>query len=325
MFGLKKDKEKIEDLEKDLENSLQRNNILEHQLKRLKESAWSVKENTKNAVQALSAGQDKMDECLTEVVSIVKNKESGQLDYSISQIDSVTEQIKEAYQSVRETEKQIAVKLQKQKDITEKLKKELTKIEGPKKDLQEQMQRSTSESTQMQANMKKLQETAKMMSSLSLNAAIEAGRLGEKGKEFLAAAEDVRKQTEEYQQGLGILQQEIQGMERRIHKMEGSLQAMEDIMKENQGMISQLAETTVVSEVSEMVKQMTEETQCKKLQVVSVGLQKWNQFNADEKQAILDKMEEIGTIFLEEQKNRNEIEKQINTITEQEERSRENE
>ena len=53
-------------------------------------------------------------------------------------------------------------------------------------------------------------EIGRQMGVLSLNAAVEAGRLGEGGRKFVEAAEEVRGMTEQYQQATSTLAQQMQ-------------------------------------------------------------------------------------------------------------------
>ena len=76
-------------------------------------------------------------------------------------------------------------------------------------------------------------ELSKNMSVLSLNAAIEAGRMGDAGKNFIAAAEDVRTFSEEFAKGAAEAGVMLAEMNQRIAELEEQTKALNELLKEN--------------------------------------------------------------------------------------------
>lgn len=71
------------------------------------------------------------------------------------------------------------------------------------------------------------------MSVLSLNAAIEAGRLGESGSKFIAAAEEVRANSEAYERETIALAEALEQSENRIGELEEQIHHLNELLKEN--------------------------------------------------------------------------------------------
>lgn len=76
-------------------------------------------------------------------------------------------------------------------------------------------------------------EFSKNMGVLSLNAAIEAGRMGEAGSSFIAAAEEVRSFSEKYEKEALELQEQLAKSQERIAGLEEQIHHLNELLKEN--------------------------------------------------------------------------------------------
>lgn len=85
----------------------------------------------------------------------------------------------------------------------------------------------------LKVQLAQMADLSKNMSVLSLNAAIEAGRMGDAGKNFIAAAEDVRTFSEEYAKGAAEASAMLSEMTRKIAALEEQTKALNDLLKEN--------------------------------------------------------------------------------------------
>lgn len=83
-------------------------------------------------------------------------------------------------------------------------------------------------------------EIGRQMGVLSLNAAVEAGRLGEGGRKFVEAAEEVRGMTEQYQQATSTLAQQMQIVGMKWQKSKSEIEEVEGRLKQQ---YAQLEET----------------------------------------------------------------------------------
>lgn len=74
-------------------------------------------------------------------------------------------------------------------------------------------------------------EIGRQMGVLSLNAAVEAGRMGESGRKFVEAAEEVREMSDHYQQTTATLAQQMQIVGMKWQKSRGEIEEVEDRLK----------------------------------------------------------------------------------------------
>lgn len=79
----------------------------------------------------------------------------------------------------------------------------------------------------------RMSELSRNMSVLSLNTAIEAGRMGESGRHFVAAAEEVRAFSEQYEQEAAGLLDELFAEKKRVMELEEQVHRLNELLKEN--------------------------------------------------------------------------------------------
>lgn len=79
----------------------------------------------------------------------------------------------------------------------------------------------------------RMKEFSKNMSVLSLNAAIEAGRMGESGGKFIAAAEEVRVLSENYEKEARALEEQLIKSAERMNELEEQIHHLNELLKEN--------------------------------------------------------------------------------------------
>lgn len=76
-------------------------------------------------------------------------------------------------------------------------------------------------------------EFSKNMGVLSLNAAIEAGRMGETGSKFIAAAEEIRSFSENYEKEAKEMEEQLAKSDARIRELEEQVHHLNELLKEN--------------------------------------------------------------------------------------------
>lgn len=86
---------------------------------------------------------------------------------------------------------------------------------------------------QMQETIQKMQEFGSRMGALSLNAAIEAGRMGEGGLKFIGAAEEVRSLSGSYQEAAEELIKKIGEIGGRIGETQEQVNHLNRLLKDN--------------------------------------------------------------------------------------------
>lgn len=75
-------------------------------------------------------------------------------------------------------------------------------------------------------------ELGRQMGVLSLNAAVEAGRMGEGGMKFVEAAEEIRGMSDKYQQATSALAQQMQIVGMKWQKSKGEIEEVEGRLKQ---------------------------------------------------------------------------------------------
>lgn len=82
-------------------------------------------------------------------------------------------------------------------------------------------------------NLDQMEEFGKQMGVLSLQAAIEAGRLGEDGRQFVEAAEDIRTYAANYDKVIAQTREQLQQSDNRLNELEKQVHHLITLMKEN--------------------------------------------------------------------------------------------
>lgn len=91
--------------------------------------------------------------------------------------------------------------------------------------------------------LQKLADISQNMGVLALGAAIEAGRMGEDGRKFVTAAEEVRVNAEQYTSAVTDVLTKISAFEETAANTEKQIQVLNDLLKENNSSLVKLLES----------------------------------------------------------------------------------
>lgn len=231
MFGGRKKQGESKELEKEL---LARQVMLDR-YSQVFADITQKQSDTDERLDTLKKSQEKMDRQLTRVIDAVNcaadhTEEQRQKNHHIQEvverISGGLEQSEDCYWKIVEELKQ------QQENMLETVEQNkhftapaefLSKVSS---ELQEEMQEITS-------HMAELEDMGKQMGVLSLNAAIEAGRMGESGREFVAAAEDVRELAGQYQQITGSFQKAIETINEKLEETKAQVTHLNGLLKDN--------------------------------------------------------------------------------------------
>ena len=78
-----------------------------------------------------------------------------------------------------------------------------------------------------------MEEYGNKMSVMALNTAIEAGRLGEEGKQFVASIEEIRQTAVAYEKAASHLQTELSESKNKVNELEETIRHLTALLKEN--------------------------------------------------------------------------------------------
>ena len=78
-----------------------------------------------------------------------------------------------------------------------------------------------------------MSDFSKQMGVLAVNAAIEAGRMGESGMQFVTAAEEVRQYAGNYEEALSEFRAELDASDKRISELEETIHHLVSLLKDN--------------------------------------------------------------------------------------------
>lgn len=84
-----------------------------------------------------------------------------------------------------------------------------------------------------EAQLAKMEEYGNKMSVMALNTAIEAGRLGEEGKQFVNSIEEIRQTAVAYEKAASDMQTQLQESREKVEKLEDTIRHLMSLIKEN--------------------------------------------------------------------------------------------
>lgn len=239
MFGGKREKTR------EIEEKLREAEILKAEHELLKHTIRGTKNTSGEKLAALEAGDTQLDKDLTQLVEYFKKgeQEGGFLSDALLHIRDHLKEL--AALAVTREQKDITIRTQMPPEAINSVEETSQALLQLKADCHTSiidMEENKSAGKDLKEMTDAMQQSAKQMGVMALNAAIEAGRLGEQGKEFIQAAEDVRKLAESYDSASGEALDKIQELEDRFLKQQKRLESMEKKLEQKEKVIGLLLE-----------------------------------------------------------------------------------
>lgn len=163
--------------------------------------------------------------------------EGSKLCISMSQM---AEKAVEETEAERKRAEQIFLTEQANEELIEKVVEQNKHFTTPVKELFSFIEDAEKENVALQKGLEQLEELSKNMGVLSLNAAIEAGRMGESGKKFISAAEDIRTFSEEYGRNTANLTEQVIGLTEKVKQAGIQMNTLNELLKENNSSTSKV-------------------------------------------------------------------------------------
>ncbi|MCH5332677.1 MAG: hypothetical protein J1D89_01850 [Agathobacter sp.] len=172
--------------------------------------AQQVRENMKNAV-ALAEGSANVEaeliRQLNEYRDLIRQNEDWQLAIG---------------KEIQDFSKELAVLVEENKHFT-----------SPSKRLSDCSSSLKGQNQTFAQSLDEMADASKQMGVLALGAAIEAGRLGDPGRQFVAATEEIRTLASNYDKALLNLRSKLEQSQSRINELEEQVQLVVRLLREN--------------------------------------------------------------------------------------------
>ena len=310
MFGKK------QELTKELEEKL---NMAQFQLEHVQMQMNSVQNYTQQMLphfESQITAQGEMDKELTKVVNQAYEtlEETGEstkvLEQLAMELTSMRGQMEDEEQDKRKLQEVAGRQIDQMATIVEENKNSMEPVSA----LQETKTALKNHSDAMQLEVGHMLEYAKQMTVSSLSCAIEAGRMGDSGKGFVEASEDVRMLSSAYERAAQVVARQLNDMEKRLRQLDEQVAALLKSNKDTNASISRLSKN--ITQQDEICTRAAERHYLEKAAAISEYIKKLSQSTQQidtlQHQTLSD-IENIGTSFMDEQEAR----KGLETIVEQ--------
>lgn len=316
MFGGRKKQEESKELEKELLSK----QIMLDRYSQVFAEITAKQRDTEERLGILKNSQEKMDQQLTRVIDAVncaadhteeQRKKNRELQEEMQKISVAIQQSEDCYGKIVEE-----LKLQ-QDEMLEHVEQN-KHFTAPAEFLSKVPTELQDELKGITIQMEQLDDMGRQMGVLSLNAAIEAGRMGESGREFVAAAEDVRDLAAKYQQMTEAFQEMVKRIDEKLEETQGQVIHLNGLLKDNNVRMGKTAkkftdsiyrmEYSDIQNFTPQVKKLTEEL---------------NGTNVEEEELLkqyalaTDAMEQAGESFMKQQDALEQLKSRQNEIREQ--------
>lgn len=310
MFGKK------QELTKELEEKL---NMAQFQLEHVQMQMNSVQNYTQQMLPHFESqikAQGEMDKELTKVVNRAYEtlEETGEstkvLEQLAMELTGMRGQMEDEEQDKRKLQEVAGRQIDQMAAIVEENKNSMEPVSA----LQETKTALKNHSDAMQLEVGHMLEYAKQMTVSSLNCAIEAGRMGDSGKGFVEASEDVRMLSSAYERAAQVVARQLNDMEKRLRQLDEQVAALLKSNKDTNASISRLSKN--ITQQDEICTRAAERHYLEKAAAISEYIKKLSQSTQQidtlQHQTLSD-IENIGTSFMNEQEAR----KGLETIVDQ--------
>lgn len=310
MFGKK------QELTKELEEKL---NMAQFQLEHVQMQMNSVQNYTQQMLphfESQITAQGEMDKELTKVVNQAYEtlEETGEstkvLEQLAMELTSMRGQMEDEEQDKRKLQEVAGRQIDQMATIVEENKNSMEPVSA----LQETKTALKNHSDAMQLEVGHMLEYAKQMTVSSLSCAIEAGRMGDRGKGFVEASEDVRMLSSAYERAAQVVARQLNDMEKRLRQLDEQVAALLKSNKDTNASISRLSKN--ITQQDEICTRAAERHYLEKAAAISEYIKKLSQSTQQidtlQHQTLSD-IENIGTSFMNEQEAR----KGLETIVDQ--------
>lgn len=305
MFGRK------QDLTRELEEKL---NTAQFRLESLQEQVGLVQGHAQQMLPHFESqiiAQSEMEKQLTEVVrhayDTIEEVEGSM--QAIEQLAMELTGMRGQLEDEEQDKKKMREAVRRQKEQMDAIAEGNGRLAAPAAALQEARTGLENDAKGIRAELSQMLDYAKQMTVASLNCAIEAGRMGDIGKKFIEASEEVRLLSSAYERAAGTAGRQMDAIEKRIQQMDEQVEALSRSSKDSNAAVSRLSKN--ISGQEEICAKASERHYLEKAAAISDVIKKLSKNNgtidALQHQTLAD-MEHIGESFMNEQEARKGLE-----------------
>ena len=240
MFGTKKDKAIVAELQE-----------VKQQLQQKEQAVELVAKKQDDVVEhfaRMTASRAQMDTELTEVVSHVKVvKETS--EQNCSEAKKLSDDLNEALGILQKANKEqelFVEKMSAQRDEIQEIVEQNKHFTTPAKYLTDYVLSNRNQQETIKQATEKMLEYAKNMSVLSLNAAIEAGRMGESGRKFVDAAEEIRSFSNQYEETATTIVAQLKAAQEKNQELEEQVKHLNTLLRDNNVAMGRVVKESMV-------------------------------------------------------------------------------
>ena len=235
------DGKKVKELQEELLALQEKQNRLQEQISNIAKA----KDSAEETLVQMTISKTELDETITavseelELLKECSEANSGQTVLLKQQLTKKNEQNTRLQQEKEELCQQIEGEHEEIAKIVEQNK----YVTTPMKEIESFYEAYCQEKKSVEEVLKKLADISQNMGVLALGAAIEAGRMGDDGRKFVTAAEEVRMNAEQYTSAVADVLTKIGDFEETAAKTEKQIQVLNDLLKENNSSLVRLLES----------------------------------------------------------------------------------
>lgn len=226
--------------------------------KQMREALAQIQEQAVEFEEKADTIEEKRKQMHADVGQVLQNT-NHLIDYAVQntqeetfllqEIDEISIEMKGSADAYRQLTKEIKEHQEKVTNLVEENKHFTT----PSKYLTEAPAKIRKEYQSYEAKLDVFAEKGRQMSMMALNAAIEAGRMGEAGQQLVAASEEIRQNASECEKEALSMKEELHAAEEKIKELEDVVVRLVSLIKDNN-----IATTKILKNSADLNKQITE-------------------------------------------------------------------
>lgn len=274
-------------------------------------------DTTEDIFEELEAEQSSFDKSLTHVVEYIRQFRTEEAERSeqerplFADMEEMTNGLARTENkfgrlllAAKEQEKQLTDMVEQNKHFT-----------GPIRYMNQNARELEQDMGQMEEVLLQMKEFGRQMSVLSLNAAIEAGRMGESGRQFVAASEEVRNFAGRYQEAADTLTIQVGEINRKLEEAREQIEHLTGLLKDNNVSMGKVSQS--FQECVSMMGQEPLSAQAEESRRILEGLRTAATVTGEHEQYFkktLECMEQAGEIYINEQQAMEKLKEQWKRI-----------